>query len=170
MEKTINIGDKAVRLNNNIGWALAYRDQFGQDIIPALMPLLTGALDILSGLLVETGKTKDITLEDLLTILDGDKLTDALIHLGGLELVDLVNITWALAKSADPETPEPREWVKEFETFPLDEIAPAVFGLITKGVVSSKNLKRLEDLKRSLRPMTQKLTPTSSSLPDSNEG
>ena len=169
MEKTINIGDKAVRLNNNIGWALAYRDQFGQDIVPALMPLLAGALDLISGLLNETGKAKDITVEDLLAVLDGDTLTDALIHLGGLELTDLVNITWALAKSADPETPEPKEWVKDFDTFPLDEIAPAVFGLITKGLVSSKNLKRLEDLKRNLRPMTQTLTRTPSSSLDSNE-
>ena len=169
MEKTIKIGNKAVKLNNNIGWALAYRDQFGRDIIPALMPLLAGALDLMAGIVSETGKAKDISLEDLITVLDGDRLMDAVIHLGGLELTDFVNITWALAKSADDDIPEPREWVKGFDTFPLDVVAPAVFELVSKGLVSSKNLKRLEELKRSLQPMTQRSIPTPSSLPDSNE-
>ena len=31
MEKVIKIGDKDVRLNNNIGWAMAYKDQFGKE-------------------------------------------------------------------------------------------------------------------------------------------
>ena len=169
MEKTIKIGNKTVKLNNNIGWALAYRDQFGRDIIPALMPLLAGVLDLMAGIVAETGKTKDVSLADIEEVLDGDRLMDAMIHLGGLELTDFVNITWALAKSADENIPEPREWVKEFETFPLDVIGPAVFGLVAKGLVSSKNLKRLEELKRSLQPMTQKSISTPSSLPDSNE-
>ena len=40
MEKTINIGNKSVRLSNNVSWTMEYRDQFGQDIIPTLMPAL----------------------------------------------------------------------------------------------------------------------------------
>ena len=62
MEKTIKIGKQSVRLNNNISWAIAYRDQFGRDIIPALMPLLASALDIISGIINETGKTDEIDL------------------------------------------------------------------------------------------------------------
>lgn len=153
MEKTIQIGDKDVRLNNNVGWALSYRDQFGTDIIPALMPLMAGALDLFSGVIAETGKTKDITIEDILGVLDGDTLINALAHLGGLEFVDFVNITWALAKCADETIPEPKEWVKGFEIFPLDEIAPAVFSMIFKGLVSSKNLQRLEAIKEKLQPI-----------------
>ena len=166
MEKTIKIGNKAVKLNNNIGWALAYRDQFGRDIIPALMPLLAGALDLMAGIVSETGKAKDISLEDLITVLDGDRLMDAVIHLGGLELTDFVNITWALAKSADDDIPEPREWVKGFDTFPLDVVAPAVFELVSKGLVSSKNLKRLEDLKTKIQPALNSIR---SSLQESKE-
>lgn len=166
MEKTIKIGSKEVRLNNNVGWALAYRDQFGRDVIPAIMPLLAGALDVMSGIVAETGKT-NIKPEDLFSVLDGDRLMDAAIHLGGLEFADFINITWALAKSADDSIPEPKEWVKGFESFPLDEIAPAVFSLIAKGLISSKNLERLEKLRKTLQPV--KSTPTPSSLPDSNE-
>ena len=93
MEKTIKIGKKSVRLNNNISWAIVYRDQFGRDIIPALMPLLASALDIISGLINETGKTENIELTDLAKLADGDALLNAVIHLGGFEFTDLICIT-----------------------------------------------------------------------------
>ena len=166
MEKTIKIGKKSVRLNNNISWAIAYRDQFGRDIIPALMPLLASALDIISGLINETGKTDEIDLADLAKLADGDALVNAVIHLGGFEFTDFICITWALAKCADEDIPAPREWVAQFDTFPIDVIAPEVFSLIFKGVVSSKNLKRLENLKKRIQPS---LISTQSSSPDSNE-
>ena len=166
MEKTIKIGKKSVRLNNNISWAIVYRDQFGRDIIPALMPLLASALDIISGLINETGKTEDIELTDLAKLADGDALLNAVIHLGGFEFTDLICITWALAKCADEDIPAPREWIAQFDSFPIDVIAPEVFTLIFKGVVSSKNLKRLEDLKKRIQPVS---ISTQSSSPDSSE-
>lgn len=166
MEKTIKIGKKSVRLNNNISWAIVYRDQFGRDIIPALMPLLASALDIISGLINETGKTENIELADLAKLADGDALLNAVIHLGGFEFTDLICITWALAKCADEDIPAPREWIAQFDSFPIDVIAPEVFTLIFKGVVSSKNLKRLEDLKKRIQPTS---ISTQSSSPDSKE-
>ena len=168
MEKTIKIGKQSVRLDNNVGWTLAYRDHFGRDIIPALMPMLASAVDVFAGIVRETGKTDSIDLSDIAQIADGDTLLNAAIHLGGLEFVDFVNITWALAKCADDTIPEPREWVKQFDSFPIDTVGPAVFGLITKGVISSKNLRRLEDLKRRIRPIMESTSKTSSS-PESNE-
>lgn len=166
MEKTIKIGKKSVKLNNNVSWAIVYRDQFGRDIIPTIMPLFASALDIISGIINETGKTDDIELTDLAKLADGDSLLNAAIHLGGFEFTDLICITWALAKCADEDIPEPREWIKQFETFPVDIVAPEVFSLIFKGVVSSKNLKRLEDLKKRIQPTS---ISTQSSSPDSNE-
>ena len=154
MEKTVQIGNKEVRLSNNIGWAIDYRDQFGQDIIPTLLPMVAAALDLIKGLLEEVEDTNNLEWRDILKLIDGDTLFDALIHLGGLEFRDFINITWAMAKCADDSIPEPRTWVKEFEVFPVDELAPTVFDLIFKGVVSSKNLTRLKDVKKSLQPMT----------------
>lgn len=154
MEKTVQIGNKEVRLSNNIGWAIDYRDQFGQDIIPTLLPMVAAALDLIKGLLEEVEDTNNLEWRDILKLIDGDTLFDALIHLGGLEFRDFINITWAMAKCADESIPEPRTWVKEFEVFPVDELAPTVFDLIFKGVVSSKNLTRLKDVKKSLQPMT----------------
>ena len=47
MEKTIKINSKtSLKVSNNIGWMLAYRDQFGRDIVPTLIPALTAALEI----------------------------------------------------------------------------------------------------------------------------
>lgn len=154
MEKTVQIGNKEVRLSNNIGWAIDYRDQFGQDIIPTLLPMVAAALDLIKGLLEEVEDTNNLEWRDILRLIDGDTLFDALIHLGGLEFRDFINITWAMAKCADDSIPEPRTWVKEFEVFPVDELAPTVFDLIFKGVVSSKNLTRLKDVRKNLQPMT----------------
>lgn len=167
MERTIKIGDKDVRLNNNIGWAIAYRDQFGRDIIPALMPMLAGALDVVSGIVNETGKTENIDTSDLLKVLDGDAFLDAVFHLGALEFVDFINMVWALAKCADDDIPEPKVWVKQFEVFPLDKIVPVVAELVLAGVMSSKNLERLKNAKKTLQP--KKSASTTSSSPVSNE-
>lgn len=166
MEKTLNIGNKQVRLTNNVGWTMIYRDQFGQDIIPTLMPALAATLDVVSGLIRETGKTSEIETEDLLAVLDGDTLINAALHISGLEFTDLIKMTWSMAKAVDDDLPEPKIWVKDFEVFPVDEIIPAVFELALTGVMSSKNLARLKDLKKNLQPA---LTSIRSSLQDSKE-
>lgn len=152
MEKTIQIGNKDVRLNNNIGWTIDYRDQFGQDIIPTLLPMVAAALDLIKGLLEEAEDTSNLDWKDILKVIDGDTLIDALVHLGGLEFRDFINVTWAMAKCADESIPEPRTWVRQFEVFPVDVIAPAVFELVYSGIVSSKNLKRLKEVRTNLQP------------------
>ena len=153
MEKIVKVGKKSVRLDNNITWALIYKNQFGKDIVPTLMPAIAAAFDVISGLF-NTGEDMNgkIDIYDVLKKVDGTYFLDAVIHLGGLELEDMIDLTWALAKTADDDIPEPFTWAKELGDFPLDEIAPAVFSLIAKGVVSSKNLKRLKDLKTKLQP------------------
>lgn len=165
MEKTIKIGEKDVRLSNNIGWALIYRDQFGRDIIPTIMPMLAGLLDMLGGLL-RNGKTDSLTMEDLAELMDGDELMNAYVHLSGLEFADFINITWALAKCADDSIPEPTMWVRQFEEFPVDVIGPAVFSLVLKGVMSSKNWKRLTSLKDKIQPLKSTLSSSQGSSVD----
>lgn len=166
MEKTINIGNKSVRLTNNVSWTMVYRDQFGQDIIPVMMPALAALLDVVGGVIRETGKTKDISVEDLIKVFDGNSLIEAVIHASSLEFTDLIKIVWAMAKAVDDSLPEPKIWVKDFEVFPVDEIAPAAFELALTGVMSSKNLERLKNLKATLQPL---LTSIQSSSPDSKE-
>ena len=164
MVKTIKIGNQSVALDNNIVWALNYRNQFGKDIIPTLMPAMAALLDVISGV-VKSGETVDgsIDMNKVLRTVDGDSFMDAMVHLSGLELNDFIELTWSLAKTADESVPEPEKWLRQFDSFPLDVIGPEVFTLIAKGVISSKNLKRLESLKKSLRPSTS--TTSSSQQP-----
>lgn len=155
MIKTVTIDDKDVRLDNNIGWAMEYRDQFGRDIIPALMPLVAGIVTVIGGVIDEIGTGKEIEAADVIKALSGETLTEAVIQASQLEVVDFINIVWALARNADETIPEPRRWVKQFETFPLDELVPVVANMIIKGVTSSKNWERLQAALESLRPKDQ---------------
>ena len=143
METTIKISGVDVKVNNRAGWTITYRDQFGHDIVPTLMPLFAGAFDVISGIIKETGKTDAITLEDILSVTDGDTLINAMIHVSGFEFVELLYITWAMAKEADDSIPDPKTWIRQFETFEVDVIAPQIVSLAFKGMCSSKNLERL---------------------------
>lgn len=170
MEKTIKVGKKEVRLSNNFSWAIIYRDQFGHDIVSTLTPMLAAALDIISGTVSEVSESGgQVELSDLLKVLDGDKLVDAVIHLSGFESIEIAYIMWAMAKACDDDIPDPKTWIRGFDEFPLDTIVPAVGTLAFKGLVSSKNLKRLKDLRKSIKVVQPELTLTQSSSPDSNE-
>ena len=167
MEKVVKIGKQEVRLNNNVAWTMEYRDQFGKDIVPALMPLLVSMLEGLSAVVAETGKT-DVSVEEIADAFQG-RATDILLPMFQAEFVDLViNVTWAMAKAADEGIAPPKQWVRQFDVFPLDVIAPAIYDLVLKGFVSSKNLKRLKNLGENLKNL-QPSHLTTSSLPVSNE-
>lgn len=164
MEKNIKIDSKnSLKLNNNVGWLFIYKDQFGRDIVPTLVPVLNAGIDLVFGIYKETGGkfTKDSIMQ-----IDTDALTDALIQATAIEATDLINITWALAKNADEDIPEPREWVRQFDTFPVDVIAPEVFKMLFKGMVSTKNSRRLQNLFENLQPS---LTSTNSSSQEAVE-
>lgn len=159
MESIIKIGDKDVRVNNRAGWTMTYRDQFGRDIVPTLMPLFAGALDVVSGLIKETGKIDSVEFEDILAVADGDALINAFIHLSGFEFVEILYITWAMAKEADSSIPEPKTWIRSFEEFPIDEVVPEVVKLAFSGMVSSKNLERLRTITESLKKKAEDAKP-----------
>lgn len=168
MEKIIKIGDRDVRLNNNIDWAISYRDQFGKDILPVIMPFITTIIESLSTIVADSSTNGEITSKSIAEALSGRSL-DVLLPLYQAEFVDLVlNVLWALAKTADDTIEPPRKWLRQFDNFYLDEIIPELAELVVRGLVSSKNLKRLEGLKTTLRP--NKSDSTKLSSPDSNEG
>lgn len=154
MEKTVKIGKTPVKLNNNIGWLRAYRSQFGRDILPSIMPLVATLLDVMGALLDEEG-TANVSVASLIKAADSDKMLDAVIHASTFEAVEIVNITWALAKCANDDIDDPETWEKQFDVFPLDTVVPAIWKLVIEGLVSSKNLRRLDDLKKKLQPITE---------------
>lgn len=167
MEKVIKIGKQEVKLNNNAAWTMEYRDQFGKDIIPALMPVLASMIEGVSSIIAENA-TGEISVDKIATALEGRSM-DILLPLFQVEFVDtIINVTWAMAKAADESIDPPKKWIRQFEVFPLDVVAPAVYELIFKGFVSSKNLKRLKNLGASLKNL-QPSHSMISSLPDSSE-
>ena len=163
MERIINIGNKEVRLNNNVAWTMEYRDQFGKDILPAVMPLLASMIEGVSTIVAEAGEGGEMTTASIAEALQGRSF-DVLMPMYQAEFVDLViNVTWSMAKAADESIEPPKRWVRQFEAFPLDEVGPAVFDMVLKGFVSSKNLKRLKGIGESLRNLQPSHSTTSSS-------
>ena len=166
MEKIIKIGKQEVKLNNNVGWTMEYRDQFGKDIVPVIMPLMASMIEGVSTVIAESGN--EVTVTSLAESLQG-RTIDVLLPMFQSEFVDLViNVTWAMAKIADEGIAPPKQWVRQFDSFPLDIVGPAVFDLVLKGFVSSKNLKRLKNIGENLKNLQPSHSMTSSS-PDSNE-
>lgn len=166
MEKIIKIGKQEVKLSNNVAWTMEYRDQFGKDILPSIMPMLGSMLEAVATIASENPETK---IQEILASLEG-RAMDILLPMLSVEFVDVaVNITWAMAKAADEEIDPPKKWVRQFEIFPLDVVVPTVFELIFKGFVSSKNLKRLKMIKEKMKSLQPSLSMTLSSQ-ESSEG
>lgn len=167
MEKVIKVGKQEVRLNNNVAWTMEYRDQFGKDIVPALMPILAALSEGVATIVAESGN-EGITVSDIADAIQGRSM-DILLPMFQVEFVDtIINVVWAMAKAADENIEPPKRWVRQFDEFPLDVIVPAVYELVLKGFVSSKNLKRLKKVGIDLKSLQPSLS-TMSSSPDSNE-
>lgn len=169
MERIINIGDKDVKLNNNIGWTYVYKNQFGGDIIPTLMPVLNAVLNIMSGIFQEVENRDEIGLEDVAKITGSESFMEAMIQLSGLEFTDFLNITWALAKKADASIDPPERWYDQFDTFPTDEVIVEVFDFIFQGSTSSKKYQRLKEMFKSLQPKKNQSTLKKSSSQELKE-
>lgn len=167
MEQIIKIGEKEVRLSNNVAWTMEYRDQFGRDIVPAIMPILTTLIEGTAAVLADSGG-KNLTAKSFGEALEG-RATEIMLPLYQIEFVDIIlNVTWAMAKAADEDIDPPKRWVRQFEEFPLDVVVPVVYDMLVKGFISSKNRERLKAAEQSLKSL-QPLHLMTSSSPGSSE-
>ena len=115
------------------------------------------------------GDRKEIELSEVMASLEG-RAMEILLPMFQVEFVDIViNVLWAMAKAADETIDPPKRWVRQFETFPLDVVMPTIFDMVLKGFISSKNLKRLETVKKNLKGLQPSIS-TISSLQESKEG
>lgn len=141
---TINENCK-INMDSSIGWLLIYRENFGRDILPDILPMISAAIDLIAGGIDEKG---EVTIASLVENMDSDTVANAMIQLSGLEITTVINIVWALAKNyakKNGETLEPVDiWADQFDEFPLDVIVPAAVKLIVTSSVSSKNLRSLQ--------------------------
>lgn len=182
MEQIIKIGDKEVTLSNNVAWLMEYREQFNRDATQELIPLMSTAVEML-GSGISAYQDGELDIAELGDSISG-RAFELLMPLYNAELsMMIINITWAMAKAADESIEPPKRWVRQFDTFPFDEIVPVIWDMNLKGFASSKNLQRLKEIitkakeaiaekakkekeEKDLQPLT--LTPSSS--PQQNEG
>lgn len=103
MEKTIMVGDKAVRMRATAAVPRLYRIKFGRDIFADLAKLSDG---------MEAAKTKQEQFQ----------VTD-------LEVFE--NVAYMMAKHADPQgvPSDVWEWLDGFETFAIMDILPELLDL-----------------------------------------
>lgn len=138
MIKTVKINkEQELTLSNNLAWATIYKDQFGHDIIPDIMPLMSAAIRLIKEMAAYTDMNEIVKNTDFETI------QETLIELCAFQFTDVLNLVWAFNKAYDDTIDPPEKWVRQFDEFPLDVIVPAMFELLTKGLISSKNLKSL---------------------------
>ena len=160
MEKVVKIGKQSVKLSNNMSWTMEYRDQFGKDVIQDHLPFLAMLTETMANVISDTGKTDFISISDRVLSLQG-RTIDVFLPLMQTEIMSLVtNIIWAMAKAADEDIDPPKEWIRQFDEFPLDVLIPTIYEMAFKGFMSSKNWKRLMNLKKTIQPLQS--TPSSS--------
>jgi len=160
MEKIIKIGKTEVKLDNNAAWTMEYRDQFGKDIIPVILPMGASIAEMIATIVADSGELSVSSIADSLQ----GRVAEVMLPLFQMEFVDiLINVTWAMAKVADENIDPPRKWIRQFDSFPVDIVAPTVYEMAMKGFISSKNLKRLKTATKALKTLQPSLSTTSSS-------
>lgn len=135
MEKTITIDGKEVRFKASASFPLIYKANFNVDILTIIMPLLSEVIGSADEMFTEDS-FKDGTL-----VLTPETISTALEGVYSLELIDIMNLLWTMAKCADPEIPEPMKWFGEFDEFPIIDIAVQVFPMLFESLFSKKKFR-----------------------------
>lgn len=133
MIKTIKIDGKDVKFSFSLASFYIYKNQFGQDALSVILPLLAdviGAID--PEIIVENG---EISSEKLVKTA-GD-IFDQIIS---VEITEIADIIWAFAKAADDEIPEPALWYESFEEFPLFDVGKEILPCLYDSLVSKKKI------------------------------
>lgn len=158
MEKTIKAGKKSYKLTNKVKWMQVYKNEFGRDIMPMLVPVANAFLELSVSVMKATGgKALDMSKAgEVLKDIDIADMQSSMYSLAGLEFTDLLAITWSMAKTMDEETTDFDTWVDEFvdDFFPVDEIAPAIVTMNAKALMSTKNFSRFQKAVEVLKPKT----------------
>ncbi len=156
MKKTIVIDNKEVTFEANAAIFYVYKNQFGNDILTILMPVISEVLRNsdelfkrnIKNIFKKSGEDK-INID----ILPSD-FGDLLESVYSIEMVDLQNIIWTMAKMADEDIKEPARWYAEFEEFPIFETAKELVEILLPSLISKKKLKKLREIKKTIATMS----------------
>lgn len=150
MEKTITIDGKEVRFKASASFPLVYKANFNVDILTIIMPLLSEVIGGAEGMFTED------SFKDGSLVLTPETISTALEGVYSLELIDIMNLLWTMAKCADSEIPEPMKWFGQFDEFPIVDIAVQVFPMLFESLFSKKKLKGTTPPKKAAKKSTSK--------------
>lgn len=141
MKKIIKISDEqSFEINSSSGWLYTYQEQFGHDVLPVLLPAIEALLQAFADM-VKDSKTDNMS--DILKSADEETISNMFITLAGMQLTTVTNIVWAMAKNADDNIQNPKEWINSFDVFPWDIVIPQVLMATLESCVSKKKLNTI---------------------------
>ena len=135
MKKIIKVDkNNKFKIDTGLGWAYVYKEEFGSDVLPETVPLIESAF----GIAADYYDSKDaISVRDI--------ISEAAATLSGTDLTTLTNIIWALAKNADDDIPDPREFYNQFDRFSVTDILPEILWTLADSVLPTKKVKSLKE-------------------------
>lgn len=162
---------QTVEINTSAGWLLIYRETFGKDILPDLMPIVeavfTSLIEILEDADPESISRDGKIVVDTSSIIGSamsGAFTNTIAALSTLEFTTIIQILWSLAKNADNKVPNDiASWINQFDTFPVDTITAELFSAISDSMISSKNVRRLKEMLQEIKLQSTSLSTKSSS-------
>lgn len=137
MEKTIKLDENTeITLSNNISFIFNYHATFDKDVFETVVPVLKAIPEIIDSL----PRTLDgLNGVEVLQEIGPENIAAALSELSTFELLDVVEVTWSMARAADDKIPPFYEWMQSLGSFPLDIILPEVYALCSQCFISTKN-------------------------------
>lgn len=129
MEKVIKIDGKDVKFKAGASFARVYKNQFGYDILTKIMPLISEIIQGIDEIYEDLDGGKDIEVSQIGEVLES---------VYSLELIEINNIIWSMAKVADPEIDGPIEWERQFDEFPIFDIVSELMEIFIPSLITKK--------------------------------
>ena len=140
----VEIDGKEVKFNSNALFILKYKQVFKKDVLKVVFPIFKAFVPLAKS--VEIIDVDNLTLKDL-----GIILPELLENAEDVEILDLYQILYAMALSADKSIGDFEEWLGSFDEFPIFDIVAEVFPELLQSLSSSikskKNMK-IQEMKK----------------------
>lgn len=136
MQTVITIDGRKVPFKASASIAHRYKAHFNKDLLDIAMPLISS---VYAGM--QEGE------------LDLELLFEKASY--NLELVDLYNLIWVMAKTADDSIPEPIAWFDSFEEFPGIDIAKELWKILLPSMLTTEESKKNLMKKAKKAPVTR---------------
>lgn len=134
MIKTINIDGKDVKFSFSLASFYIYKNQFGQDAMTVILPLISNVINAIDPKYFEEGKEKQDNSEFF------GLVGDIFDEIATAEITEIADIIWAFAKAADDTIPEPSLWYSGFDEFPLVDVGKEFMPCLYDSLISKKKI------------------------------